>query len=127
MTYHTLRLILGDQLNAQHSWLQAKDPSILYVLMEILPETQYVQHHVQKVCAFFLAMRSFAENLQAAGHSVQYFQLDDPDNQQSFEANCQALIESHSIQRFEYQLTDEWRLDLLLKSFSQSLSISHQV
>ena len=63
MTYHTLRLILGDQLNANHSWLQDKDPSVLYVLMEILPETQYVQHHVQKVCAFFLAMRAFANQL----------------------------------------------------------------
>ncbi|WP_373552462.1 cryptochrome/photolyase family protein [Haliscomenobacter sp.] len=127
MTYHTLRLVLGDQLNAQHSWLKDKDPSILYVLMEILPETQYVQHHVQKICAFFLAMRAFAESLQAAGHSVKYLQLDDRDNQQSFEANCQALIEVHSIQKFEYQLPDEWRLDQLLKSFCQSLSIPHQV
>ena len=127
MTYHTLRLILGDQLNAQHSWLQDNDPSILHVLMEILPETQYVQHHVQKICAFFLAMRAFATKLQAAGHQVKYFQLDDRDNQQNFEANCQALIEVHSIQKFEYQLPDEWRLDQLLKSFCQSLPIRHQV
>ena len=125
MTYHTLRLILGDQLNAQHSWIQAKDPAVLYVLMEILPETQYVQHHVQKVCAFFLAMRAFAENLKAGGHSVKYFQLDDNDNQQSFEANCQQLIERHSIQKIEYQLPDEWRVDQLLQSFCQSLAIPH--
>lgn len=127
MAYHTLRLILGDQLNAQHSWLQDRDHSTLYVLMEILPETQYVQHHVQKVCAFFLAMRAFAESLRAAGHLVKYFQLDDSDNQQSFEANCQQLIELHAIQKFEYQLPDEWRVDQLLQSFCQNLTIPHQV
>ena len=127
MTYPTLRLILGDQLNANHSWLQDKDPSVLYVLMEILPETQYVQHHMQKVCAFFLAMRAFANQLQAAGHQVKYFQLDDPDNQQDFASNCQQLIELYSIQKFEYQLPDEWRVDQLLLSFCQGLAIPHQV
>lgn len=124
MTFHTLRLILGDQLNAQHSWYRETADSTLYVLMEIIPETQYVQHHIQKICGFFLAMRAFAAQLEANGHQVQYFKLDDANNLQDFAANCTQLIEQHHIQRFEYQLPDEWRVDRQLLTFCQNLGSS---
>ena len=51
----TLRLILGDQLNEQHSWFQKPDKNVSFVLMEIRQETDYVVHHIQKVAAFFAA------------------------------------------------------------------------
>lgn len=56
----TLRLILGDQLNARHSWFGEPDSSVLYVMAELRQETDYVVHHRQKVLAFFAAMRNFA-------------------------------------------------------------------
>ena len=56
-----VRLLLGDQLNAAHTWWQSPDPDVLTVLMECRQETDYARHHVQKVLAFFLAMRSFAK------------------------------------------------------------------
>lgn len=121
MPFQRLRLLLGDQLNARHSWLATPDPHTLYVLMEVLPETRYVRHHVQKVVGFFGAMRAFAGELEAAGHTVRYFQLDDPDNRQSFEANCRALLAEHHIEVFEYQLPDEWRLDEQLRTFCRQL------
>ena len=34
-----IRLILGDQLNEQHSWFQTVDDSVGYVLMEMQQET----------------------------------------------------------------------------------------
>ena len=40
----TLRLILGDQLNPQHSWLPTLDDEVVYVLMEVRQETDYVLH-----------------------------------------------------------------------------------
>ena len=84
----TLRLILGDQLNAQHSWFQEADQSkYLYVLMEIKPESEYVTHHIQKILAFFLAMRAFAGKLQANGLNVKYYKINDADNLHSFEGN----------------------------------------
>jgi len=82
--FHTLRLLLGDQLHEQHHWFKQPDDSVLYVLMEIRPETDYVRHHIQKVVGFFAAMRAFADALSRAGHAVRYFHLDDPDNAQSF-------------------------------------------
>jgi deoxyribodipyrimidine photolyase-related protein len=113
-----IRLILGDQLNSNHSWYNETDNETLYVLMEILPETQYAKHHVQKVIGFFLAMRHFAQTLENKGFTVKYFKLDDANNAQSFEKNIKNLIEKYTIQNFEYQLPDEYRLDVLLKNFS---------
>jgi deoxyribodipyrimidine photolyase-related protein len=40
----TLRLILGDQLNASHSWFQKPDDRVTYVIMEIRQEADHVKH-----------------------------------------------------------------------------------
>ena len=45
---HTLRLILGEQLNAQHSWFQQVEEDVIFVMMEVRQETDYVKHHIQK-------------------------------------------------------------------------------
>ena len=124
--HKVLRLILGDQLNIQHSWYAVQDPSILYVLMEIRTETDYVWHHIQKACAFFAAMERFATTLKDSGQEVRYISLDEPSNGQSIEANCNALIEEYGIERFEFQLPDEYRLDEKLKAYCLSLDIPSQ-
>jgi len=121
--YKKLRLILGDQLNIQHSWYTQKDPSVLYVLIEVRTETDYVWHHIQKACAFFAAMERFAETLDIEGHDTLYIKLDDPTNRQSFSANCDDLIKKYHIESFEYQLPDEYRLDVELKSYTVKLNI----
>ena len=102
----TLRLILGDQLNIQHSWFEKTNPDMTYVMMEIKQETGYVRHHIQKVVGFFLAMRNFADALQSQGHQVIYWKLDHPDNTQSLTGNISFLIEKENFNRFEYLLPD---------------------
>uniref|UniRef100_UPI0035B2D487 cryptochrome/photolyase family protein n=2 Tax=Thauera TaxID=33057 RepID=UPI0035B2D487 len=82
-----LRLILGDQLHAAHSWFRVPRADVLYLMMEVRSETDYVRHHAQKVLAIFAAMRAFAAALQAAGHHVRYLRIGDADNRQSFAAN----------------------------------------
>jgi deoxyribodipyrimidine photolyase-related protein len=124
--YKTLRLILGDQLNLRHSWYALQDKSILYVMMEVRSETDYVWHHIQKACAFFAAMESFANTLKAAGHETIYLELDEPSNNQGFDANCDTLIKKYSIEKFEYQLPDEYRLDENLKAYCSNLHIPSQ-
>lgn len=37
-----LRLILGDQLNEQHSWYNDTDSDCIYLMAEMLQETNYV-------------------------------------------------------------------------------------
>jgi deoxyribodipyrimidine photolyase-related protein len=120
---HTLRLILGDQLNRRHSWFDEKTEGVRYVLMEVLSETNYVRHHIQKATGFFLAMRAFAAELEAEGFAVRYLRLDDAENQQSISANLRWLSAETGAQRFEYQLPDEYRLDQELKVLADSLGI----
>ena len=88
----TLRLILGDQLNADHSWFRDPDPRVTYLLMEVRQETDYARHHIQKVLAFFQAMRAFRDHLLAQGHRVLYLSLGRPDNTQSIPENLQRFV-----------------------------------
>jgi len=119
----TLRLILGDQLNEQHSWFESKDDRVTYVLMEVKSETNYVVHHIQKVVGIFYAMRLFAKNLLNNGHQVIYVQLNDSNNKHSFTENIQHLISKHAFELFEYQLPDEWRIDQELKQLAEKINI----
>lgn len=88
-------------------------------------ETDYVTHHIQKILAFFNAMRQFAAQLKEDGHQVRYYQLDDEDNHQELEKNLLDLIEQHQAEKFEYQWPDEYRLDQQLCAFCKSLDIKH--
>ncbi|MDP4074389.1 cryptochrome/photolyase family protein [Acidovorax sp. A1169] len=112
---HTLRLVLGDQLNPQHSWFATPDAGVVYVLMEVRQETDYVLHHAQKILAIFAAMRDLARHLRSAGHRVRYVAIDDASNRQSVPGNLDALMAHYGAQRLEYQHPDEWRLDEQLR------------
>ncbi len=124
---NTLKLILGDQLNINHSWYETQNAQTTFVMMEIMPEQDYVMHHIQKIVGFFSAMRCFAKQLEMAGHKVIYLAINNNSNLQSFEANIRQIIQSHYIQKFEYQQPDEYRLDVLLKSIGESLTIDVEV
>ena len=123
MKIHTLRLILGDQLNARHSWFREKDAGVLYVMMELKQETDYVVHHRQKVLAFFAAMRAFGNALNTAGHQVNYIKLDDDTNEQSLTQNLQQLMKKYEVTTLECQQPDEYRLDHQLKSWAGANNI----
>ena len=122
----TLRLILGDQLNHQHSWFEKTNSDITYMMMEVRQETDYVPHHIQKVTGFFASMRAFAIEMQDKGHKFIYFKLDDPKNKQSIPENVDSLIEKGKFEKFEYQLPDEYRLDEQLSEYCQTLNIEWQ-
>lgn len=122
-TAKVIRLILGDQLNINHSWFEEQNEAVVYVLMEVRQETDYVRHHIQKVIGFFLAMRNFAEAIESAGHRIHYLKMDDPENQQNITDNITHLIKTYQAEKFEYQLPDEYRLDQQLEALKDQLSI----
>ena len=122
----TLRLILGDQLNPLHTWFQTVRPDVVYVLMEIRQETDYVRHHAQKVLGIFAAMRDLARQLKEAGHRVHYVGIDDPSNRQSLTANLEALLARYGAASLEYQAPDEWRLDNQLSQWSRTCPVTVQ-
>lgn len=116
-----LRLILGDQLNARHSWFRRVDDEVVYVLMEVRSETDYVRHHAQKVLGIFAAMRRFGEALAKAGHRVEYLRIGDERNRHSFADNLPWLIERFGATRLERMEADEWRVEqALLQAFEAS-------
>ena len=119
----TLRLILGDQLNPQHGWFRETRSDVVYVLMELRQETDYVLHHAQKIIAIFAAMRDLAAQLQKAGHRVHYLKIDDPHTQATLPANLDALIAHYRARWFEYQAPDEWRLDAQLADYARRAAI----
>lgn len=118
----TLRLILGDQLNPRHSWLQERRDDVVYVLMEVRQETDYVRHHAQKVLAIFAAMRDLAAQLRAAGHRVRYVALDDPSNRHGVTQNLDALVAHYGAVAVEWQAPDEWRLDEQLRTWAAGVT-----
>ena len=118
-----LRLLLGDQLNLKHSWFDKQEDNTFYVLYELHQEMHYVIHHIQKIVAFFSAMRAFASDLQKQGHQVLYFDINSPASKKSLEDNIKDLIAEKGFTKFEYQLPDEYRLDQQLKSISNHIDI----
>ena len=119
----TLRLILGDQLNRQHSWFNHVNDDHIYVMFEMRQETDYVRQHIQKVIGFFSAMRHFKYSLKSSGHKVIYYRINDDKNTQQLVDNLKQLIEEYKIEVFEYLLPDEYRLDKQLREFCSALDI----
>ena len=122
MKIKEIRLLLGDQLNINHSWFTAIDPSVLYVLMEVKSESEYVTHHIQKVVGIFATMRAFAQEIKARGHEVRYFQINDKNNHHDFLKNIEVLCKEHGVSMVSYQLPDEYRLDAYFKQSNIPLS-----
>ena len=96
-SYKQLRLLLGDQLNEQHSWFEKIDTSILYVMMEISAESTYVVHHIQKITGIFAAMRLFHQKMSGKGHDFYYFKICEKENKQNFIDNLSELIQLFDI------------------------------
>ena len=119
----TLRLVLGDQLNRRHSWFEQPRQDVIYLMAEMRQETDYVTHHIQKVVAFFASMRTFSETLREDGHQVLYHRISEAENPQNLPELIRRTIRQESIERFEYQLPDEYRLDRELAELCDALSI----
>ena len=118
MSNRTVRLILGDQLNASHSWFKNVDDDVVYVIAELHQEQTYVKHHIQKIAAFFAAMQNFAKALSNAGHNVHHLTLDDSQEFDDLPALLRQWCNRESASVLEYQRPDEHRLLSQLRSMS---------
>ena len=118
-----VRFILGDQLNIRHSWFTKPESDVMYLMIELKQEQAYVIHHIQKIMAFFSAMRNFADSLTKGGHQVKYLKINDPENKGSLEDILAVQLKKHKANIFEYLLPDEYRLDEQLKKFCSTLKI----
>ena len=122
-SYKEIRLILGDQLNINHSWFKEINLNVLFVMMEISPESEYVTHHIQKIVGIFTSMRAFASQLEQLGHHVKYYKIGDKENLQSFYGNLGTLIKDFDIDSGAFMEPDEYRLDTILEKAFQKANI----
>ena len=104
------RLILGDQLNLNHSWFSSINNDVVYIIAEMKEESTYATHHIQKLCAFFSAMAHFSEQLKNQGHHVEYFTLDESVAFKDFSDLILNVCQKYEVNLFEYQRPDEFRL-----------------
>ena len=118
-----LRLLLGDQLHAGHSWFRDSRADVIYLLAELNQEATYVKHHAQKLLAFFASMRNFAAALGKVGHRVDYVRISEADSKKSLAQLITDKLTEHRCTAFAYQLPDEWRLDQQLHALSQQLTV----
>ncbi len=96
-------------------------PQVVYVLMEVRQETDYVLHHAQKILAIFAAMRDLARQLRAAGHRVRYVAIDDASNRQSMTRQPGARWpRTTAPSTLQWQQPDEWRLDAQLQAWAST-------
>jgi deoxyribodipyrimidine photolyase-related protein len=112
-----IRLLLGDQLNQSHSWFDQVHDDTLYIMAEMHQEAQHPVQHMQKIVAFFHAMRTFARQLETKGHKVTYQSISEYP-ERSLSERIITLIELNDVQCFEYQLPDDYRLDKQLHEMS---------
>jgi len=68
-------------------------------------------------------MRNFSEELEHKGHQVVYYKISDANNPHNLEQLILDLVEKNTIEQFEYQFPDEYRLDEQLKYICEKLSI----
>jgi deoxyribodipyrimidine photolyase-related protein len=119
--FKTIRLILGDQLNAEHTWFKTKDPDVLYIIAELHQEQEYVKHHIQKICAFFKSMENFALGLSKADHNILHLSLNDTTEFCSLNDLLISLSERFKSSQIQYQRPDEYRLKSQLESLEGKL------
>jgi deoxyribodipyrimidine photolyase-related protein len=114
----TLVPILGDQLSLTISSLAHADPAATIVLMmEVAEEAGYVRHHKAKLAYIFSAMRHHALALRAAGWTVDYVALDDPNNSGSFTGEIARAIARHAPDDIVVTEAGEWRVAAMLEAW----------
>jgi deoxyribodipyrimidine photolyase-related protein len=118
-----LRLVLGDQLTRNVAALHDCEDGDVVLMAEVWAETTYVKHHKQKIAFVLSAMRHFAEELRAAGLTVHYIRLDDPDNTGSIEGELRRAVARHGPERVIATAPGEWRLLSILKALDLGIPV----
>ena len=120
--------ILGDQLSLDLSSLDDVDPATAVVLMmEVTDETTYVRHHRRKIAYILSAMRHHAEALRAAGWTVDYVKLDDPDNTGSFTGEIARAVGRHDPARIVITESGEHRVQAMLDAWETLFGIPVEI
>lgn len=116
--------ILGDQLSHDLASLRDIAPSdAVIVMMEVAEEATYVRHHKVKIALIFSAMRHFAEELRAAGWTVDYVRIDDAENQGSFTAEIERAVSRYRPSAIRVVEPGEWRVKVMMDGWEKRFGL----
>ncbi|CAN5406937.1 cryptochrome/photolyase family protein [soil metagenome] len=116
--------VLGDQLSHDLASLRdvAKSDAVV-LFMEVAAETSYVRHHKRKITLILSAMRHFADALRAAGWTVDYIRLDDPENSGSFTGEVARAVNRHGPEAIRIVEPGEWRVKLMIDDWGKRFGL----
>lgn len=117
----SLVLILGDQLDLNGAALRSFDlKTDEIVMIESIPEAQYVWSHKAKIALFLSAMRHFAIQLKELNYPLTYIQ-----------SSPLSIVETLKEKIIQEQITNlicvepgEWRLKQQIEELARELSIT---
>jgi len=119
-----LRLVLADQLSPDLASLRDVDPQHdVLLLCEVADEATYVRHHKKKIAFLFSAMRHFAAERTAAGLTVDYVELDDPDNRGDLTGELERAVARHRPARVIVTEPGEYRVREMMEGWSDRLGL----
>ncbi len=120
-----LGLIFGDQLNADHSVLQALDPACDCLVMgELADEATYVPHHGQKIALIFSAMRHHAQELTHSGWTVSYHRFEPHSSISSFTDLVRGAMDKSEFDEIVVSWPGEWRVLAEVRSWEKELGVA---
>ncbi len=118
----SLIVVLGDQLSPRIAALRQADSGRDTVLMvEARTAARRVKRHRMKIVLVLSAMRHFADELRAAGSSVDYVTLDKEDNSGSLIGEIAAAARRHGAERIVVTEPGGWRLREALRTLGAEL------
>ena len=121
MPVRNLVLILGDQCDRTSSAFDGFDPATdLVWMVEVRAESTVVPSHKVRTANFFSCMRHFTAELRAAGRSVFYRYLDDPENAHSFDGELALAIARFKPKRLVVVEPGEYRVRELLRDAAKA-------
>ena len=115
--------VLGDQLSHGLASLTAGPAGAVVLMVEVAAEATYVRHHQRKIAFIFSAMRHFAEELRAAGWTVDYVRLDDPGNTGSFTGEVVRAAARHGATQVRVTEPGEWRVAALIDGWAAAAGV----
>jgi deoxyribodipyrimidine photolyase-related protein len=115
--------VLGDQLSHGLASLADGPVGAVVLMVEVADEATYVRHHKKKIALVLSAMRHFADELRAAGWTVDYVRLDDDGNTGSFTGEVARTVERHRADRIRIVEPGEWRVAAMIDGWAERFGV----
>ncbi len=119
-----LVVVLGDQLDPDASGFDGFDPALDAVWMaEVEEESTHVWSSKPRTALFLTAMRHFAAEQRAAGRTLHYTVLDDPENRGALAAQLAADLTRLRPESIVMTAPGEWRVLQALRETAAAAGI----